>query len=185
MTFFDLDKILKRVIMSLQGQRKSKSKGVCRKIMLMTDMIQQMIEQLLAESETKVLDLQRNELASRLGCAPSQINYVISSRFTQEKGYIIESKRGGGGYIRIRRVSIAPSEAVQLAFANIGSNIDLRSASLLIRNLLGGAYISDREASMMAAAISDRTLKSLDSRFRDYVRADIMRSMLLSLLGSM
>jgi transcriptional regulator CtsR len=153
--------------------------------MLMTDMIAQMIEQLLAESETAVLDLQRNELASRLGCAPSQINYVISSRFTQEKGYIIESKRGGGGYIRIRRVSVAPSEALQMAFASVGSHIDLRSATVLLRNLLGASCLTEREAALMASAISDRTLKSLDSRFRDFVRADILRSMLLSLIGSM
>ena len=152
--------------------------------MLMSDMIQQMIEQLLSESEDEMLDLQRNELASRLGCAPSQINYVISSRFTRERGSIIESKRGGGGYIRIRRVCIEPTGALQTAFHAIGNAIDARTSAILLRNLLSCGSISEREAQMMAAAASDRTLQSLDPRFRDYVRADILKSMILTVLSS-
>ncbi len=152
--------------------------------MLMSDMIQQMIEQLLSESEGQMLDLQRNELASRLGCVPSQINYVISSRFTRERGYIIESKRGGGGYIRIRRVCIEPTNALQVAFQTVGNDIDSRRATVLLRNLLSCGSITEREAQMMAGGISDRTLRSLDPRFRDFVRADILKSMLLSILGA-
>lgn len=152
--------------------------------MLMSDMIQQMIEQLLSESESEMLDLQRNELASRLGCAPSQINYVISSRFTRERGYIIESKRGGGGYIRIRRVCVEPSGALQMAFQNVGNDIDSRTAAVILRNLISCGGITEREAQVMASAVSDRTLRSLDPRFRDFVRADIMKSMLLAILGA-
>ena len=152
--------------------------------MLMSDMIQQMIEQLLSESDGEMLDLQRNELASRLGCAPSQINYVISSRFTRERGYIIESKRGGGGYIRIRRVCIEPGTALQAAFQSVGTDVDLRRATIILRNLLSCGCVSEREAQMMLASISDRTLQSLDPRFRDFIRADILKSMLLTLLGT-
>ena len=73
--------------------------------MKMSDLITARILQLLNDSGTNVAEIQRNELASVIGCVPSQINYVLSSRFTPEHGYIIESRRGGGGYIRITRVS--------------------------------------------------------------------------------
>jgi len=123
-------------------------------------------------------------LAAKLGCVPSQINYVISSRFTQERGYIIESKRGGGGYVRIRRVRVDPRDALHSAFHAVSVEIDSRGASVLLRNLVAAECITPREAAIMASAISDRTLKSLDSRFRDYVRADILKSMLLSIASS-
>lgn len=151
--------------------------------MLMTDMIQQMIEELLKQAGSEPLDLQRNELANRLGCVPSQINYVISSRFTKERGYIIESKRGGGGYVRIRRIQVDPRDALHAAFEAIPNAIDLRSASALVVNLSVANCITKREATLMHTAISDRTLQKIDSRYRDYVRADILKSMLLSMIG--
>ena len=151
--------------------------------MLMSDMIQQMIEELLLEAGNEPLDLQRNELANKLGCVPSQINYVISSRFTKERGYIIESKRGGGGYVRIRRIQVDPLDALHMAFGAIGHEIDMRTATALIRNLAVSECITAREAALMLAAISDRTLQLADSRYRDFVRADILKSMLLSVIG--
>lgn len=151
--------------------------------MLMSDMIQQMIEELLMQAGNEPLELQRNELASRLGCVPSQINYVISSRFTKERGYIIESKRGGGGYVRIRRIQVDPRDALHAAFEAVPNAIELRNAAILIGNLNVANCITNREASLMHAAISDRTLQKIDSRYRDYVRADILKSMLLSLIG--
>ena len=72
--------------------------------MRMIDIITKRILEMLEESEENIAEIQRNELASMVGCAPSQINYVISSRFTPEQGYIIESRRGGGGYVRISRI---------------------------------------------------------------------------------
>ena len=74
--------------------------------MSLSNQIARMILDMLNDEGTT--EIQRNELAQSIGCVPSQINYVIASRFTPEQGYIVESRRGGGGYIRIRRVTMDP-----------------------------------------------------------------------------
>src|SRR3954470_11775090 len=78
-----------------------------------SDLIEQYLKQMLQDSSEGSIEIQRSDLADKFSCVPSQINYVISTRFTLEKGYYVESKRGGGGYIRIQRVSLPSLEAVQ------------------------------------------------------------------------
>ena len=94
---------------------------------MLTDHIARLIEEMLNESNG-ILELQRNEMANRLGCVPSQISYVISSRFTPERGYVIESRRGGGGYIRIVRKQMGRDEYLMHFFCAIGDRIDEREA---------------------------------------------------------
>lgn len=99
----------------------------------LTDLVAQFIRSAL-ESDRSI-ELRRGELAERFGCAPSQINYVLSTRFSPEQGYIVESRRGGGGYIRIRRVEAGPRLMLMHALASVGGSIDAASAAAVLTNL--------------------------------------------------
>ena len=127
-------------------------------------------------------EIQRNTLAARLGCVPSQINYVIASRFPPEQGYIVESRRGGGGYIRIRRVKMG-RDATLLALINaVGPRIDEATLRAHTLNLHGQHFLSDEAAVLLISACGDKSLKNItQGPVRDTVRASIFKQMLLSL----
>lgn len=148
-----------------------------------SDIIEQYLKNILMQSSNSVIEIQRNELAERFSCVPSQINYVISTRFTLEKGYIVESKRGGGGYIRIQKIHLS-SHGVILdhILGTIGTHIDQGAAEGLIYQLLEGEFISRREADLLKAAMSRDTLL-LKLPLRDEIRALLLKAMLLSLLS--
>ena len=130
------------------------------------------------------LELQRNEMATRLGCVPSQISYVISSRFTPERGYIIESRRGGGGCIRIVRKRMDRNEYLMHFFCAIGGAIDEREAVAYLQNLYGNEFISQREFDIARAAISTTSLSVLPVQIRNQLRADIFKQMILSMMDN-
>lgn len=148
---------------------------------MLTDHIAKMIEEMLNESDG-ILELQRNEMANRIGCVPSQISYVISSRFTPERGYIIESRRGGGGCIRIVRKQMERNEYLMHFFCAVGDEIDEGEAVAYLKNLFGNNLISEREFLICTAALSGAALSSLPPAVRGGVRADIFKQMLLSLM---
>ena len=148
---------------------------------MLADTIAKLIEQMLEESGG-ALELQRNELATRLGCVPSQISYVITSRFTPERGYLIESRRGGGGHIRIVRKKMHRDEYLMHFFYAIGNRLDEREARAYLVNLLDNSVITEREAVIITNAISDAALGSIAPEGRAIVRADIFKRILLSLM---
>ncbi len=148
---------------------------------MLADQIAKMIEEMLEESGG-ALELQRNEMAGRLGCVPSQISYVITSRFTPERGYIIESRRGGGGCIRIVRKQMHRDEYLMHFFYAIGSSLEEREAMAYVKNLQDEGILSPKEASMMAAAVSEGALGAVTPAGRRIVRANIFKHMLLSLM---
>lgn len=150
--------------------------------MRMSDLITQEILRLLNNSEMNIAEIQRNELASTIGCAPSQINYVLSSRFTPEHGYIIESRRGGGGYIRIKRVVLSQSSALMHIVNSIGETIDPMTTRIVIENCLESELVDSKTARLMAAAVSGNAMQSVPVEFRDYLRASVLKHMLLSLI---
>lgn len=149
--------------------------------MRMSDIVAQHILDMLDERDGNA-EIQRNELASVLGCVPSQINYVITSRFTPEHGYIVESRRGGGGYIRITRINTGPSDAIMHIINSIGDRLDKVSAEIMINNMLSRSIISEQTALLIAAAMSERSYLSLPQQYRDYIRASVFKNMLLTLL---
>jgi Transcriptional repressor of class III stress genes len=124
-------------------------------------------------------EIRRNEFADRMGCVPSQINYVITSRFTPEQGYIVESRRGGGGYIRITRVRITGTSALMHVVNSIGDEIDSNSARLLVVSLCDRGAISEVIAGIMLAACGDNAIKALPPEYRDIARAGILKQMLI------
>ena len=147
--------------------------------MKLSDLITSEILRMLNESEENTAEIQRNDFASLIGCAPSQINYVLSSRFTPEHGYIIESRRGGGGYIKISRVVMRKSSALMHIINSIGDGIDMLSARIVIENCLNSELIDNARAKLMYAAISNNVMRSVPVVLQDSLRAAILKEMLL------
>jgi transcriptional regulator CtsR len=148
-----------------------------------SDIIEDFIKQMLEESSEDILQIKRNELAMRFGCVPSQINYVLMTRFTVDKGYYIESKRGGGGSITITKVSLNPDEYLSdLIAEGIGSSISQNAAEAYINSFKDQGLISDRESAFMKAAVNDKSLWR-QSEDRDALRANILKAMLLILIN--
>lgn len=141
---------------------------------MISDVIEKMLIQMLSDEGGR-LELRRNELAERLGCVPSQINYVITSRFTPERGYVIESRRGGGGYIRITKKMIHNDEYLMHLFCAVGDEIDPRSAALYTLELMERGLISEREGRMLGAVLSVIT--------DDITRASALKKAILAFAG--
>lgn len=150
--------------------------------MLLSQRIAQMLEEMLEESGGE-LSIVRNELAGRLGCVPSQINYVITSRFTPERGYVVESRRGGGGYIRIRKIAMSRDEYLMHFYQAIGMRLDRESAGYFLTTLAEKSILTPREARLLAAALSDNALAKLAREEREVLRADLMKSTILQILS--
>lgn len=148
--------------------------------MRMSDLVAQYILEML-EQQNGNAEIQRNELAGNLGCVPSQINYVITSRFTPEQGYIVESRRGGGGYIRITRVKTDKSTALMHIINSIGATLDKSSAEIMIKNMYSQSIIDERIAKMLLSAMSERVYSDIPQEQRNMLRARIFKNMLLSL----
>ncbi len=119
---------------------------------MLSDVIEKLLIDML-EEEGGSLELKRNDLAQKVGCVPSQINYVITSRFTPERGYIIESRRGGGGYVRITRKTFHRDEYLMHLFCSIGDEVDTKTASLFILDLTERALISKREGAVILSML--------------------------------
>ena len=148
--------------------------------MNISNTIAEMIFQMLDEKSE--IEFQRNLLAQDLGCVPSQINYVLSSRFTPERGFMVESRRGGGGCIRITRLSYDKDTLLMDVYSRVGDRISENTIEGYLVNLVYQNIISEKEAALIIAATGDRSLKSLPYEYRDAVRAIIFRQMLLALI---
>lgn len=149
----------------------------------LSDVIEDFIKSLLQQSEGE-LELQRNELAEYFECAPSQINYVLATRFSLDRGYHIESRRGGGGYIRIVEIDMEEDDyLLYLVNRRIGTGISQRASLDIVTNILERGIISHREAAIMRAALVDDAI-AIPANIRDITRANILRGMLIGILGT-
>ena len=144
-----------------------------------SDSIERFIVELLSEANN--VELQRNELAQTFGCAPSQINYVLSTRFSPEHGYIITSKRGGGGHITIARIVLTEGDLLrQLVTGGIGESLSLSRARAIISRLRAEDAVSDREAALLLFAVGDNPV--VPPSLRDHLRAETLQKMLMGLI---
>jgi len=143
-----------------------------------SDIIAGFIDEMLSEMGG-IAELQRAELASRFNCVPSQINYVISTRFSPERGYIVESRRGGGGYIRIKRITMESELLIMHTVNAIGVRLDINTAAALIANLRHSKAISDDESLLILSAIGNNALRPARPVERDTLRASILKQMLM------
>lgn len=126
-----------------------------------------------------IAEIQRNELAQTFGCVPSQINYVITSRFTPEQGYLVESRRGGGGYIKITRRVISKDDMIMHIINNVGVSLNTQMAGELIKTLGIKGVITEEQSKIIAVAISDKSLGAVPREVRDTVRSTIFKNILL------
>ena len=148
----------------------------------MSDRIESFIMELLKEeAPDKWLELRRNELASVFGCVPSQINYVISTRFNTDHGYIVESRRGGGGYLRIKRIDSGNENPVYTVIKSVSSSIDYPSAKRHIEGLFRKNAVDEKTAKAILGAVSDTALVIAQPQ-KDILRANILKNALAALL---
>lgn len=146
----------------------------------MSDRIESFILELLKDSDDW-LEIGRNELASVFNCVPSQINYVISTRFNSDKGYIVESRRGGGGYLKIKRIVPNEEDLIFEVVSKIGKRIDYQNASSILSYLRSVGSIDEISKNLILSAISQRSIpNSLEQR--DEIRANIIKNMLITLM---
>lgn len=151
---------------------------------VISDNIEVFIKEMIAELDGSVYELKRNELAEQFGCAPSQINYVLRTRFTPQRGYAIESRRGGGGCIKVYKVDVDKHEiasALIKSYINKDS-LDEKSVKLLLNDLLNLGVINKKQGIMMLSALSDRALPIAEP-LRGVVRASVLRSMIAALFA--
>jgi transcriptional regulator of stress and heat shock response len=148
----------------------------------LSNIIERFIKEMLNETQNGIIEIQRNELAGRFECAPSQINYVLTTRFTPYRGYYIESRRGGGGYIKIIKVGIDEYKDINnIIMDTIGDSITKNKAYNIINGLIEEGILEKREGNIIKAAIGDRSLYSVDPSARNKIRADILKDILLIL----
>jgi transcriptional regulator CtsR len=146
---------------------------------LLSDSIERFIKELMAQGNE--VSLRRNELAQHFGCAPSQINYVLSTRFTLDSGYVIASRRGGGGYIRVMRIAGGGENLLRyMACSGIGEGISKARAHAMINRLLEEKTITLRESRLMKTAV-DNCAQPV-AGLQDGMRARILKSMFCVLL---
>lgn len=186
MTLVDLFFILiskvneSQMIVKNKMQRKDTKKNKEGEVMRISDEVANYIRAVIEDSAAGYAEIQRNELAQLLGCVPSQINYVITSRFTPEQGYIVESRRGSGGYIKITRVQMDRNAALTHVINSVGQEIDFRTADAMLINLVHNGYIEQSAAQLILTALSERSLLDVSKEARDKVRSTIFKNMLLT-----
>ena len=148
--------------------------------MNISNIIASMISDMLEEDGCT--EIQRNELAQKIGCVPSQINYVISSRFTPEHGYIVESRRGGGGYIRITRADFDINSLKIHLVNSIGQSLEEGVCRAHIKNLYEREIIDEKTAKIMLSALCGNAYRDIPKEYGDTVRASIFKQMILNIL---
>ena len=147
--------------------------------MRMSDIIEEFIKDLFDE-KNEAIEIQRNELAEHFNCVPSQINYVISTRFKPSQGYYVESRRGGGGHITIKKVNNTKEDYIMHIINNIGEKLTSNEVDILISDFLSYNIIDKKEAKLLKVATSDNVLR-LSKEIKDDVRARIFKNMILNL----
>ena len=148
----------------------------------LSDAIERFIKDLLTD-DTRV-ELKRNELAQYFGCANSQINYVLATRFSVDRGYLVESWRGGSGYVRVIRISTSDVELLGSLLQRIGGEIGEENAKAIILRLYELHVVDVNEARLMQAAVSAEAI-SLPISSKDMIRASVLKSLVVQAFKNM
>ena len=148
---------------------------------MISDVIEKMLIQMLSD-EGGQLELRRNELAERLGCVPSQINYVISSRFTPEHGYIVESRRGGGGYIKITRATYDRDSLKMHLINSIGQALSENSCRAHLKNMYDRNIMDEKTVKIFLSALTGNAYRDIPREYGDILRASIFKQMILNIM---
>lgn len=147
---------------------------------ILSDIIEKFIKELLDESDD--IQIKRNELANFFNCAPSQINYVLTTRFNLDNGYYIESKKGGGGYIKIIKLNLDKNSYIDnIIYQKISDEISYNNSKQIVSNLLEREIITNREAKLIITAIDDKSINVPIEGIKDRIRANILKNILMSI----
>lgn len=149
--------------------------------MLISEKITKLIEEMLNDGNG-ITEIKRNEFANSIGCVPSQINYVITSRFNKERGYIVESRRGGGGYIRIIRPEMTGSKYLCHMLGCIGERIDAESAVFLAKDMYSKGLINEREANIIISVLNNKNTYDLAKEYSECARAEMFKTIILTII---
>ena len=148
----------------------------------LVDVIEDMIKEMIDENDG-IATINRSQLASQANCVPSQITYVLSTRFSSGQGYIVESRRGGGGQITITRVQhLSKRDYIRSVLDSVGDDLTQQQAKTLLQNTVACGAISARDGTAVMAAVSDRALAKVDTDIRSVVRADVFKNAMLGLM---
>ena len=147
--------------------------------MRISDMIEEFIKDLFDDDDK--IEIQRNDLAEKFNCVPSQINYVISTRFKPTQGYYVESRRGGGGHITITKINVTRSNYLMHIISSIGDSITAQEVSIFISNFLSYDIVTKNEAKLLKVETSDNVL-TVEQKEKDKLRANILKNMLINLV---
>lgn len=148
--------------------------------MNLSKLIEEYINELLEENDN--IEIKRNDLANVFKCVPSQINYVISTRFIPELGYYVESRRGGSGYIKINKVNLENKEYIRYIISKMDNKLSQNVADVYLNNLLMYNIFDKKIIQLIKIAISDKSLMNVDKLDRDKVRSDIFKCLLINLI---
>ncbi|SFG94394.1 transcriptional regulator CtsR [Desulfotomaculum arcticum] len=158
--------------------------GGSKKLMSsLSNLIEKYLNKLIEHSSGQLIEIQRNELAEKFNCAPSQINYVLTTRFTIERGYMVESRRGGGGFVRIVKVPLSTGELdlVSEVVNLVGDRISERGSDAILARLAEEEIVTQRETAIIGAALSRNVLR-IGLPARDQLRANILKAVLITVL---
>ena len=165
-------------IIGYERSKKVKVKG--DDFLRLSDLIEEYIKDLMNDND-EYTEFGRNELAQYFNCVPSQINYVIATRFSPERGYYVESRRGGGGNIKIKRINVSKDKYVMHIINSISNVITQQDADIIISNLVNYGVTNADVAKIMRVAVNDKVL-SLPIEYKDATRSRILKNMLLNLV---
>jgi transcriptional regulator CtsR len=146
----------------------------------LSNIIEQYIQEVFNDTES--VELKRSELAIKFNCVPSQINYVISTRFIPELGFHVESRRGGGGYIKISRIDLSKSEYISDVLCKIGNNLSQNVVDIYLNDFIRYNIVDEKIGNLFRVVLSDKSLNKINTVDRNYVRADIFKNLILNLI---
>ena len=145
----------------------------------MSDIIEEYLKNVLLAQE--LVEIRRSEIADRFNCVPSQINYVINTRFTVQQGYVVESKRGGGGYIRIMKVNLVDDmDFIDALLEVVPEELSVKQANHILQNLYDNELLSKREAQLLSITMSKDSLLEVE-KWSSHLRSNMMKNILTSL----
>jgi len=149
----------------------------------LSDVIECLIKQMLEDNNGSAV-ISRSVLAEQVNCVPSQITYVLSTRFTNGQGYLVESRRGGGGQIRIARIQrVSSTDYLMHTINSLGEDLSQQQSSVYLQNFLDYQIVQLKQAQLMKAALSDKSLTAVEADKKAIVRMDIFKNMLISLIA--
>lgn len=144
----------------------------------LSDLIEEYIKDII--KDTDEIELKRSDLSRMFNCVPSQINYVISTRFIPELGFYVESRRGGGGYIKIIKYDLSKSDQISNIIDKIGNKLSQSVIDIYLKDFISYNVLDEKQAKLIKIAVSDKSLDKVDKISRDCVRADIFKNLIIN-----